>query len=1341
MENLGLKPPNALNLHGNVAENWKKWQQQFGIFLKASGADKKDDGIKIAILLNTAGEEAIELFNTFEFETKDGKSDSEVYDCVVAKFTEYANPRKNTLFERYKFWQRHQKEGETIDQFVVELKTMAKNCEYSVLTDQMIRDRVIFGIVDEKVKGQLLKEDVDKLTLERVLAHCRAAEATSIQLKEMTSKDVHALKYRSNAVVKGRPTSRQHIPQKRTFKCRNCGNVHGLNECPAYGKRCLKCGKMNHFQKMCRSTISRKNIHLLESDEEDQDDEYEIDEIYGYEEENCNLFIGSINLDVHAMKMAWFTKIKINNMNEKSVFIDFKLDTGAEANVIPFSVYQEHFEGKQLEQTAVSLSAFGNHKVSVNGKVLLNCEVAGKKKKLLFFVADVASPPILGLRTCVALGLVRRVHIVTEFSPQKQNCQPLSKDTILQKYPDLFKGLGEMPGQYHIKLRSDAVPVIHPPRKVPLGLHDRLKQTLAHMEAKQVIARVDHPTEWVNSLVIVEKKNKDLRLCLDPKNLNEAVMREHYNIPTAEDIANKLSGKKVFSILDQKDSYWQIKLDEASSDLCTFNTPFGRYKFLRCPFGISSAAEVFQKRNEQLFGDIEGCHVIADDMLIAGKDDAEHDHILTTVLERAKKNNIKFNPDKIQLRVSEVKYMGNLISAKGQKVDPSKLSAISDYPQPKTKQELQRFLGMVNYLGQFVTNLSAVSAPLRALLKSDTDWQWQHEQQHAFDSIKSLLTQAPVLQFFDTTKPVVIQCDASKDGLGTCLLQENLPVAYASRSLTSAEKNYSQIEKELLSIVFSCEKFSHYIYGRPTVVHSDHKPLEMITQKDISKASPRLQRMLLRLQKYDLVIKHKPGKEMHIADALSRAFLANVDKADKDFEEDMEAVVHSFVENLPVAQYRLDDIKEATANDSSLQNVMKLVSKGWPHSRKSVPSEARPYWHLRDELHTADGLLFAGRRLIIPAANRRTILDILHESHLGIDKTRSQAREILYWPGISKDIEILVKNCNKCIQFSRSQQKEPLQSHAVPQRAWQKLAADLLEYGGNKYLCIVDYFSKFPILRQCRDITANTVIAHMKSIFSEHGIPEELVSDNMPFDSRQFRDFAQNYGFVVTTSSPTYPQSNGMVERTIGTIKQLLRKCEDPYMALLEYRNSPVTGLKYSPAQLLQSRRLRSKLPVHNSLLKPTLAHNVTNQLKQNQKKQAHYYNRSAKPLPKLRSHTPVYIRDKSCWKPAVIQGQHSAPRSFMVKNELDNVLRRNRKHIKQQGTAKHVPDDTVPYDSILGENEQNTSQSAPEHSPQNPPPHEVLMDIQQTPAADQGPALRRSNRQRRPVQRLIESD
>jgi hypothetical protein len=326
----------------------------------------------------------------------------------------------------------------------------------------------------------------------------------------------------------------------------------------------------------------------------------------------------------------------------------------------------------------------------------------------------------------------------------------------------------------------------------------------------------------------------------------------------------KLSGAKVFSTLDALNGFWQIELDPESSKLCTFNTPFGRYKFLRLPYGISSAAEVFSKRFKDIFQDIDGCEPYVDDLIVWGKDKQEHDYRLSQVLKRAREQNIKFNLKKCKFAQNSVVYMGHIISSEGLKVDGEKISAIINMPKPKCKKDVERFLGMITYVGKFLPKVSDLTSPLRELLKNSSCFQWNHEQEKAYNDLKSLLVQKPVLQFYDVSKPVVLSVDSSSEGVAGVLLQNNLPVAYTSKALTDVQKRWAQIEKEMYAVVHTCEKFHQYIYGKHITVESDCKPLETIYKKPLINSPPRLQHLLIRLQKYDVSIVYKPGKQLFI---------------------------------------------------------------------------------------------------------------------------------------------------------------------------------------------------------------------------------------------------------------------------------------------------------------------------------------------------------------------------------------------------------------------------------------------------------------------------------------------
>ncbi|GBL80157.1 Transposon Ty3-I Gag-Pol polyprotein [Araneus ventricosus] len=443
----------------------------------------------------------------------------------------------------------------------------------------------------------------------------------------------------------------------------------------------------------------------------------------------------------------------------------------------------------KLSETNLSLTAYGNFKLKPEGTIIINCSTSKLKNiPLQFYVVNVKSKPILGLKGCLELKLIERIDAI--------ECSKISKNELIKQYKDVFIGTGEFPDEpYHITLKDNAIPVIHPPRRVPQALQPTLKETLDKLEKEKIVSKVNKRTDWVQSLVIVEKPNGNLRLCLDPRDLNKVIKRGHYQIPSADDIISRLEGKKIFSVVDLKDGFWHVPLDEVSSEICTFNTPFRRYKFNKMPFGIASAPEIFQKGNQKLFGDIEGVEIYFDDIIVVGNDEASHDAIMSKVLERARSVNIKFNPDKLQYRVSEVKYVGQIISKSGIKPDPDPIKAIVKMTTPKSKTEVRGLLGMINFLSKFIPNVSKVTAPLREIIHENVEFNWGKEQEMSFENIKELLIKIPILKAFSANDEIVIQCDSSKDGLGSCLIQKGQPVLFVSRSLTKSEKIMHELRK------------------------------------------------------------------------------------------------------------------------------------------------------------------------------------------------------------------------------------------------------------------------------------------------------------------------------------------------------------------------------------------------------------------------------------------------------------------------------------------------------------------------------------------------------------------
>ena len=1332
-----FSPPTALKLDGsNLEQAWQFWTQKFDLYMTASGADEKPEATQLAIFLHLIGDEALQVYNTFTFEAA---ADRNKLQVVRQKFAEYCQPRRNIVYERYQFWRQTQSPGENIDSFVTSLRLKAKSCDFGTQEDSMIRDRVVLGCPDQRLQERLLREP--DLTLLKAVTICRAAEATKEQLRAIAGNpSVHHVESGRGAHSSSRgsrPRGRGKRPEVDRSRpeapsCGNCGRSHPPKSCYAYKQICRLCSKEGHFAKMCKSSHNRSLSHPPRSHSSNRvtsSSASASSNVHVVHESPDSMFVGYVHIDSceAPANSCWWKQFIINN-----TAVRCKLDTGAEANVMSRDVFESLSQPATLRHASSVLTAYGNIQLRPLGVASLTLEHAGQRWPADFFVVDVSAPTIVGLPTCTALDVVRRIDAaVTSSTPP-----------LLDEYADVFEGLGEMPGQYHIELDESVSPVIHAPRKVPIALQPRLKSALDDMEQKGVITKCDAPTDWVSSLLIVEKKNGSLRLCLDPRDLNKAIKREHFVLPTCEDVLAKLHGKSIFTIIDQRDGFWQIGLDGSSSKLCTFNTPFGRYSMKRLPFGISSAPEVFQKRNMEIFGDIENAHIVFDDMIIAAANDREHDETFRAVLQRAREKNVKFNRSKIQYKVSEVDFLGHHLSGQGVRPNEDKIAAIRDMPTPQSRTELQRFLGMITYVSKFIPQFSLHTDPLRQLLRKNVDWQWSHEHDESFNRLKALLQSAPTLKYFDPADSAWIQTDSSSTGLGACLLQRGRPIAFASRALSEAERNYSQIEKELLAIVFACEKFSQYIYGRLTVVQSDHKPLESIFKKEISATTPRLQRMLLRLMKYSLRIEYLPGSKMFIADTLSRAYLPHKPTAaDHELAEDIDVTVHSVMASYPASEKRLCELRAATESDPALSAVRQYLRDGMPRDILSFLPEVKQLMKHAAEMCELDGLLFMNGKLIIPQSMRKLILDIAHEGHLGIEKTKQLARTSVYWVGLGNDIEQLISKCSTCQSFQRAQQREPMIPHPVPDRAWQKVSADIFTLDGTDFLIAIDYYSHFPEIARLENKTASCVITHLKSLFACYGIPEVLMCDNMPFNSKSFHDFATDWNFDLVWASPRYPQSNGMVERAVQTVKTLIKKAKsegkDPYVALLQYRCAPLAGSSFSPAQLLMNRTLRTKLPVSAELLQPAVV-NARDQLVARQLQQKAVYDRSSKSLPPLQRGEVVRIRHNGELQRAIVRGHASTPRSYIVETEDGSHLRRNRRHLRS--TAEDPP---LILPHLLDDSDVRAVTASPPSPPANaPPPAQppaASTQLLTSPGQPPGPPspTRQSSRPRKPPVRF----
>lgn len=1298
----GIPVPEAMMMSGNLSVNWETFREGYEDYLIATKSDKEDPQVQISILRTVMGVECRKVLK--QLMTREQCTSAK---AVLDTLQNYFKPERNSLYERYEFSKAEQLPGESIDTFQIRLRHMAEGCKFQIkapvpidpnddtkgtveakldYTDTMIRDRIVFGTTETSARKRLFREK--EVTLGRAVETIRTSERAEEELKKMGHEsEVHAVRRKPKPKYESReqnkPTKEHYVPN--VIKCKFCLKTHKRNKfaCPAWGKKCIACGKLNHFKmsEVCNVATS-KNVNQAKQCRESSSDDSSDSDVYSVEK------ICATSVKAKKKKSSRFmVPVKYNTGNKTHVSRT-QLDTGANCCAMGYNNLQEitGMSEVKLGKPAGKIRLYDGTVVKPLGTYPLEISACnGETFTLVFDILPSAPWPVIDGDTCVdkgwiTLNLLKAVCSVEQVNSSIEKPE-LHQDKIIAAYQDVFSGLGCLPGKYHIDIDPEVVPVQEAPRRFSVVKKPVMKKLLAELETDGIITKVTKPTPWISSWILVEKDKKPgkVRGCLDPRNLNKAIRRPKLQSPTLSEITPRLCNAKVFSVLDAKQGFNQIELDEESSYLTTFWTPFGRYRYLRMPFGISSGPEEYQRRQQEVLEGLDNVAVVADDILVFGCGESleaanrSHDEALSQVLERCRTHNLKLNKKKLQLRKAEVCYMGEVLSAEGLKADPSKIQAILDMPVPKDKKALQSFLGCVNYLAKFLPRLSKVSEPLRKLTEKDIEFSWEFQQSKAFEEILQLVTQSPVLKYYNVQEPVTLQCDASSYGLGAALLQKGQPIAFASRTLTKAEQNYCQIEKECLAVLFGATRFEQYLLGRPVAVESDHKPLEVIFKKPLLSAPKRLQRMLLQLQKFELQLAYKKGSEMYLADFLSRA---PVTKGHTVKDEEFEIFATQLVKidqskGLKISGVKLEDLKAQTKDDEDMQELMDIIQGGWPDSKHEVPVALRDYFGYREELCTQDGLVFRGPKVLIPYVMRRQIISSLHKNHQGAEAAYRRAKDVLYWPRLRQEIKETCERCEHCTAYMSKQCKEPMMSHELPTLPWQYVAQDLFCYEKKNYLITVDYYSDFMEVDELRDTTSEAVIACTKKHFARYGIPQKCLTDGGPqFVSESYHQFTQEWGFTHESSSPYHAQGNGKAESAVKIAKNILKKGGDLQLALLDYRNTPGVLVESSPVQRLMNRRTRTMLPTTDALLipeavDPTL---VYDQMEMKRRMAKKYYDRGARSLPELHIGEPVRVLDKKGFgKHKWVKGQcldKVGPRSFLVETS-DGIYRRNRKWLR----------------------------------------------------------------------------
>ena len=646
---------------------------------------------------------------------------------------------------------------------------------------------------------------------------------------------------------------------------------------------------------------------------------------------------------------------------------------------------------------------------------------------------------------------------------------------------------------------------------------------------------------------------------------------------------------------------------------------------------------------------------------------------------------------------------------------------------------MRSFFGLVNQLSSSTSDIASLLTPLRPLLSTKNDFTWAADHDHAFTTIKQSLTVAPILSFFDATRPSRLCTDASRHGLGF-VLQQRTPegtwtlIQAGSRFLTDTESRYAVIELEMLAVCWAVCKCNLFLAGlQHFTVVTDHNPLIPImnSHRLDEIENPRLQRLKTKLMAYNFMAEWLKGSKNDAPDALSRNPVSDPEPhellAELDVDNNPDTSLAE-IRSINNESLRLQELREHSEQDPEYQELKNFILNGFPSHRSQLPENCKRYWNVREHLTLDDDLIVNGCRLLIPCAMRHQILSQLHESHQGSVTTKQRARLSVYWPGIDNDIDNTILSCQQCQDCLPSNSKEPLVQKPKPERPFQEIAVDFCSYAGRHYLIVVDCYTDRPaILPMNHDTTTPKLITALRQSFCRTAIPDVLWSDGGPqFTCKMFKDFSQQWGFLHKTSTPHYPQSNGKIEATVKSMKKIIRSAwngrfldDDKFCcALLQYRNTPSRRDGTSPAQKLFGHPVQDILPAHRRSFSPEWqqkSQEVEEQAKQTSQSSEAFYNTHAHPLPDIHIGSNVAIQNpqSKLWDIYGIVTDIGPHRRYYIKTGSGRVLVRNRHFLRRR----------IPL-SIPTSCQQSNSAATPTQDP---------------------PTLRHSNRTKRPTNRLIE--
>ncbi|KAK1424218.1 hypothetical protein QVD17_19539 [Tagetes erecta] len=790
------------------------------------------------------------------------------------------------------------------------------------------------------------------------------------------------------------------------------------------------------------------------------------------------------------------------------------------------------------------------------------------------------SGSVVGIISCIkAQKCLRKGHVsfLAMVSEKSSDEVRIENIPIVRDYPEVFPE--ELPGlpphrqvEFQIELVPGASPIARAPyRLAPAELQELSKQ-LQELLDKGFIRPSSSP--WGAPILFVKKKDGTFRMCIDYRELNKVTVKNRYPLPRIDDLFDQLQGSGVYSKIDLRSGYHQLRVRDEDITKTAFRTRYGHYEFAVMPFGLSNAPAVFMDLMNRVCKPYLDKFIIVfiDDILIYSKNETDHAEHLRLTLELLKREQLYAKLSKCEFWIREVHFLGHVVNEKGIHVDPAKVESIQNWPTPKTPSEIRQFLGLAGYYRRFIEGFSKVAQPLTALTHKGTVFRWGDNQEKAFQTLKDKLCSAPILSLPEGTEDFVVYCDASTQGLGCVLMQREKVIAYASRQLKVHEKNYTTHDLELGAVVFALKIWRHYLYGTQCTIYTDHKSLQHIfDQKDLNM---RQRRWVELLNDYECAIRYHPGKANVVADALSRKENLKPRRV-----KSLQLTIHT---GLPeqIRNAQLEAIKEENVKAESLRGL---------DQQFEIKS---------------DGIRYFDERLWVPLFGnlRELVMDEAHKSrysiHPGSDKMYHDLKVLYWWPGMKAGIATYVSKCLTCSRVKAEYQKPNglLQQPEIPMWKWEQISMDFVtklprsQSGCDMIWVVVDRLTKsarFLAVKE-NDNTEALAKVYLTEVVSRHGVPLSIISDRDPkFTSAIWRSLQKSLGTRLNLSTVYHPQTDGQTERTIQTLEDMLRACAldfgkrwESHLPLIEfsYNNSYHTSIKMAPFEALYGRKCRSPI-------------------------------------------------------------------------------------------------------------------------------------------------------------------